>query len=200
MFTAARCDPICSPQGAHPFVASSIDHWAAPTESWPSPTTITSGVRRQPPVALAPSTRAVPWNRKIAPHPKLTSSCVDIAFWPQVLDCGPHLVAVPRRPGLAVWQSCHAGAPPCRGDADRQAFGPVLLAERQELRRQRDRRQLASAGSSFSAHAVVWVCYQPTLARPSSPLLVPLSVGLSRRCASTPTWNVSLSFFIGARA
>ena len=112
----------------------------------------------------------------------------------QVLDCGPHLVRVPRRPVVALWQSCQAGAPPCRDDADRQAFGPVLLAERQELRRQRDRRQLAPAGSSFSAHAVVCAAYQPTLARPRSPLLVPPSIRLSRRCASTPSWNVSLSF------
>ena len=43
-------------------------------------------------------------------------------------------------------------------------------------------------------HAMVRAPYQPTLARPRTPLSVPPGSGLSRRCASTPSWNVSRSF------
>ena len=66
----------------------------------------------------------------------------------QLLDCGPHVVGVPRRPVVALRQPRYAGPASCGNDADRQAFGPVLLADRQELRRQADRRQLARAGRS----------------------------------------------------
>ena len=42
------------------------------------------------------------------------------------------------------------------------------------------------------AGGVPWSrCYQRTVARPPAPLLVPPSTGLSRRCASTPSSNVS---------
>ena len=51
-----------------------------------------------------------------------------------------------------------------------------------------------SADLLWHAHGAPWRCrYQPSEARPSTPLEVPPNIGLSRRCASTPSSKFRLS-------
>ena len=63
----------------------------------------------------------------------------------QVLDRGPHLVSVPRRPVVGFRQPRHPGVP-ARGDQlDRKMLRAVVVAQYQEPHRQGDRRKLVHA-------------------------------------------------------
>ena len=56
----------------------------------------------------------------------------------QILDCGPHLASVPRRPVVAFRQSRNTGAAAHGDQLDHQMLRAVVLAQGQEPLCQRD--------------------------------------------------------------
>ena len=69
----------------------------------------------------------------------------------QVIDRGPHLLSVPRRPVVAPRQPRHAVVAACGDQPDRQTLRAVLLRQGQEPPRQCDRRKFVHARSPTAA-------------------------------------------------
>ena len=110
------------------------------------------------------------------------------------VDGRVHLLCVPRRlvvAGRAFRYSCAAA----HGDqTDCETLRAVVLAQGQEPLRQGDRRKLVHERTlPGNIRTAACSATTPRVARPSTPLLVQPSMGLSRRYASTPTSNFSPS-------
>ena len=66
----------------------------------------------------------------------------------QILDRGPHLTGVPRRPVVAFRQPWNTGAAAHGDQLDHQMLRAVVLAQGQEPLRQGDRRKLVHVRTS----------------------------------------------------
>ena len=105
----------------------------------------------------AAGTRPCTGSRPRRPHPPATSPTprpgkrnrvLSDAQVLQILDCGPHLPSVLRRPVVAFRQSRNTGAAAHGDQLDHQMVRAVVLAQGQEPLRQGDRGRLAHARTS----------------------------------------------------